>query len=228
MGVKIRIVCATRQPAEQFAANTALGRSLALYRFPFLELRLFPNNSAGLPVVYNTALNESVGNPAILVFIHDDVHLLDFYWPERVLQGLQNFDIIGLAGNKRRVPSQPSWMFLDDRFTRDAAENFSGVVAHGKSWPAQIISYYGTPGQEVKLLDGLMLAANSETLLAKSVRFDEKFDFHFYDLDFCRQAENQNLRMGTWPIQVMHESGGALGTPGWRLCYENYLAKWGT
>ncbi|HWJ34472.1 MAG TPA: glycosyltransferase [Steroidobacteraceae bacterium] len=178
--------------------------------------------------MYNTALRESVADPAILMFIHDDVHLLDFYWPEKLLQGLQSFDIIGLAGNKRRVPGQPSWMFLDDKFARDAAENFSGVVAHGKSWPAQIISYYGAPGQEVKLLDGLMMAANSETLLAKNVRFDELFDFHFYDLDFCREAESRGLRMGTWPIQVMHESSGALGSPGWRRCYETYLTKWQT
>jgi GT2 family glycosyltransferase len=226
MSVKIKIVCATRQGADGFTANTALGRSLALYRFPFLELRLFPNNSAGLPSVYNTALRESADDPAILVFIHDDVHLLDFFWPERILQGLQSFDIIGLAGNRRRVPRQPSWFFLDDKFTRDVAENLSGVVAHGRQWPAQVISYYGPPSQEAKLLDGLLLAANSEILLAKGVSFGEEFDFHFYDLDFCRSAEARGLRMGTWPIQVMHESGGALGTPIWRENYEKYLAKW--
>jgi hypothetical protein len=226
MAVKIKIVCATREAPENFATATALGRSLTLYRFPFLELRLFASNSAGLPDVYNTALEESAGDPATLMFVHDDIHLLDFFWPERILQGLQSFDVIGLAGNKRRLPRQPSWFYADDKFTRDAPENLSGVVAHGKSWPAQGISYYGAPNQEVKLLDGLLLAAGSEMLLSKNLRFDEQFDFHFYDLDFCRQAEVQGLRMGTWPIQVMHESVGVMGTPGWRRNYEKYLAKW--
>jgi GT2 family glycosyltransferase len=226
MSIIIRIVCPTRASPEEFATTTALGRSLALYRFPFLQLRLFANGNPGIPVVYNTALRESADDPAILVFIHDDIHLLDFFWPEKIVQGLQSFDIIGLAGNKRRVPRQAGWMFLDDKFTRDAPENLSGVVAHGKSWPAAGISYYGATGQECKLMDGLMLAAKSETLLSKNVGFDETFDYHFWDLDFCRQAERQGLRMGTWPMQVMHESGGNFSGPSWRENYQKYLIKW--
>jgi hypothetical protein len=159
---KVRVVCATRETADDFAAKTALGRSLTLYN-PLFELRLFARNSSGLPRLYNAAIREAVSDPAILVFIHDDVHLLDFYWPARIAQGLARFDILGLAGNRRRVAGQPAWRFLDDKFTRDQRENLSGVVAHGKSWPADYISAYGDPGYEVKLLDGLMLAARSDT-----------------------------------------------------------------
>jgi hypothetical protein len=225
MSVKVRLVCATRESAEDFAARSALGRSLRLYMSLF-ELRLFPQNSRGLPFVYNTAIRESAADPATLVFIHDDVHLLDFYWPARILNGLQKFDIIGLAGNRRRADGQPAWRFLDATFARDDRENLSGIVAHGKGWPADYISAYGMPGQEVKLLDGVMLAARSETLLSKNLFFDEIFDFHFYDLDFCRAAEHRGLRMGTWGISVMHESDGAFGTPGWQEGYARYLSKW--
>jgi hypothetical protein len=225
MSAKLRVVCATRETPEDFSARTALGRSLALYA-PLFELRLFPSNSAGLPHVYNTAIRESAGDPAILMFVHDDVHLLDFYWPARIAQGLARFDVLGLAGNRRRVPGQPAWRFLDDKFTRDQRENLSGVVAHGRHWPADYVSAYGAPGQEVKLLDGFLLAVHSTTLLGKQVLFDETFDFHFYDLDFCRTAELRGLRMGTWGISVMHESDGAFGTPGWQLGYQRYLSKW--
>jgi hypothetical protein len=225
MSTKVRVVCATRETTENFTARTALGRSLALYASLF-ELRLFPRNSSGLPVVYNTAIRESAADPAILIFLHDDVHLLDFYWPTRVAQGLAKFDILGLAGNRRRVPRQPAWRFIDDKFTRDDRENLSGVVAHGKNWPADYFGAYGPPGHEVKLLDGVMLAARSETLLSKDVLFDEAFDFHFYDLDFCRTAEQRGLRMGTWGISIMHESNGVFGSPQWRDGYERYLAKW--
>jgi hypothetical protein len=190
------------------------------------ELRLFPENTQGLPAVYNMALREAAVNPAILVFVHDDVHLLDFYWPTRITQGLAKFDIIGLAGNRRRTPRQPGWRYRDEGFTLDERENLSGVVAHGKNWPADQIGAYGPPGYEVKLLDGLLLAAHSQVLLAKNVMFDEAFDFHFYDLDFCRRAEVQGLRMGTWGISTMHESNGVFGSPGWRQGYERYLAKW--
>lgn len=225
MGTKVRVVCATRVSAQEFATGTALGRSLALYG-PLCELRLFASNSAGLPTLYNSAIREAADDPAVLVFLHDDVHLLDFYWPTRIIQGLETFDILGLAGNRRRVPAQPAWRFLDDRFTKDQRENLSGIVAHGKGWPAEYISAYGPPGYEVKLLDGVLLAAHSATLIARSVRFDPTFDFHFYDLDFCRTAERQGLRMGTWAISVMHESDGSFGSAGWRRGYEHYLAKW--
>jgi len=225
MNTKVRIVCATRETSARFGVATALGRSLRLYPTLF-ELRLFPQNARGLPCVYNTAIREAAADPAILVFIHDDVHLLDFYWPTRIVHGLAKFDIIGLAGNRRRVAGQPAWRFTDENFTRDDREHLSGVVAHGKNWPADYISAYGSPGYEVKLLDGVLLAAHAQTLLAKNVLFDERFDFHFYDLDFCRTAEARGLSMGTWGISAMHESDGAFGTPAWRQGYVRYLEKW--
>jgi hypothetical protein len=225
---KFRVVCATRETESRFAAHTALGRSLALFPYPFVELRLFSSNSTGLPKLYNIALREAASDPAILVFVHDDVQLLDFFWPNHVFQGLRAFDVIGLAGNKRRVPGQPAWRFTDDRLTRDEKENLSGVVAHGSSWPPQYVSYYGQPYQQVKLLDGLMLACRSETLLSRNIFFDEVFDFHFYDMDICRQAELHELRLGTWSISALHASDGRFDTPSWRAAYATYLAKWNT
>jgi GT2 family glycosyltransferase len=225
MSFKVRVVCATRETAENFPSRTALGRSLRLYG-PQFELRLFSRNTAGLPLAYNTAIREAGADPAVLVFIHDDVHLLDFYWPARIHDGLAQFDIIGVAGNRRRVDRQPTWRCVDDKFTPDARENVSGIVAHGRNWPADFIGAYGPPGYEVKLLDGVMLAARSETLLSKNLFFDERFDFHFYDLDFCRAAEQRGLRLGTWAICVMHESNGSFDTPAWREGYARYLEKW--
>jgi GT2 family glycosyltransferase len=224
--LKIQIVCATRHSAERFHVDTALGRALALYPFPFVKLRLFPNNSLGLSTVYNLALRDLRHEPALVLFIHDDVHLMDIYWPDRIVQGLAAFDIVGVVGNVRRLPNQPSWRFIDVQMTFDEAKYLSGAIAHGAGWPAQRVSYYGTIGREVRLLDGVLLAARSEVLLSRDVLFDEQFDFHFYDLDFCRQAERQRLRMGTWPIPIVHESGGGLGGPAWTQNYTRYLAKW--
>jgi GT2 family glycosyltransferase len=71
-----------------------------------------------------------------------------------------------------------------------------------------------------------MLACRSKTLLDNGLHFDERFNFHLYDLDFCRQAEQKGLRMGTWPISVIHESGGSFGSPSWKDGYQEYLGKW--
>jgi len=229
MNVSFRFVCATRESAADFPTKTALGRSLAPYlRSPSVELKLFAGNRQGLPKLYNAAIREAAARPAVLIFIHDDVHLCDFFWAMHVTSGLRVFDVIGLAGNKRRVPRQPSWYHLDERFTPDTAQNLSGIVAHGSSFPPGNVSWYGAPGQQVKLLDGLFLAVHSQTLLAQHIEFDERFDFHFYDLDFCRQAEARNLRLGTWTISVIHESAGNFASESWRSAYERYLQKWGS
>jgi hypothetical protein len=228
---KIRFVCATRLDRDDFFSQSALGRSLPLYQhYPGnqpIELRLFKNNRDGLPTIYNTAIEEAKRDPAILVFIHDDVFLNDWHWAHHLLEGLHTFDVVGIAGNLRRVPRQPSWMYLDDRFTRDSAENLSGVIGHGAGFPnLKELSVYGRPGQEVKLLDGVMMAVRSELLMTTGLRFDPRFTFDFYDLDFCRQAEVRGIRMGTWAISTIHASWGKLGKPSWRSAYEVYLAKY--
>ena len=228
----IRFVCATRKTSEEFFSSAPLGRSLALYRtFPTLhriELRLFKENRKGLPAVYNTAIQEARDKPAVLVFVHDDVYLSDFYWAQHLIDGLRHFEVVGLAGNRRRVSRQASWMYLNDQFLRDAAHNLSGVLGHGKGFPDLIeLSAYGEPGQEVKLLDGVLLAARSATLLRHNLHFDPRFGFHFYDLDFCRQAELRGIRMGTWPLSLIHASAGNLGVEEWRSAYRAYLEKYG-
>jgi Glycosyltransferase like family len=224
---KIRIVCATRQERESFYSATALGRSLSLYRPPAVDLRLFPANTQGLSSVYNVALTESASESEILLFVHDDVHLCDFHWADRLREGLFAFDVIGLAGNRRRVPGQPGWGMTDQKLTGDARGNYSGTVAHGRGFPPDSIDVFGPSGQSVALLDGVFLAVRSQTLQSKSLRFDERFAFHFYDLDFCRQVSQAGLTMGTWPISVVHESKGAYASSSWRRGYEIYLEKWG-
>lgn len=223
---RIRFVVATRETRDNFTTHTAMGRSLSLYRYDFVEVRLSYENKRGLPEIYNLAIEEAKSDPAILVFVHDDVHLLDYFFADRVLRSLDKFQLIGLAGNKRRVPRQPSWAFVDDKLTWDLPENLSGVVGHGKTFPPSNLSVFGMPGQEVKLLDGLMLIARSKTLVENDLRFDEAFDFHFYDMDLCRQAEAKSVSMGTFALPVIHESGGHFGSEAWRKGYQSYLDKW--
>jgi hypothetical protein len=226
--LKLRVVCATRKTKESFFTETALGRSLKMY--PFLsrvELRLFAENERGLSTVYNQAIEEVKDFPAILIFVHDDVYITDFFWVQRVLEALKLFNVVGAVGNKRRVPKQPGWCFLNENLQADVGENLSGIVGHGKGFPCNKLTFFGPALQEVKLLDGLFLAAPSQTLIDHNLRFDERFSFHFYDLDFCRQVELKELKMGTCAISLVHESTGAFRTDPWRHAYQVYLEKWG-
>ena len=81
--------------------------------------------------------------------------------------------------------------------------------------------------KRVKLLDGVMLAVRSETLIDKDLRFDARFKFHFYDMDFLSASRGEGIRMGTWAISLVHASAGMLGVEPWRAAYLDYLAKYG-
>jgi GT2 family glycosyltransferase len=223
----IRVVCATRVSRDKFLSNTALGKSIKSYiEVSTAEVKLYAENSTGLSEIYNKAIEESTNSPAILVFVHDDIVLYDFFWSERIRDGVEKFDIAGLAGNLRRVSKQPSWAFVNDSFNWDLASNLSGTVAHGVTFPLNKVLPFGPSNQECKLLDGVFLAVKSELLIKSNLRFDENFKFHFYDLDFCRQAELKNLTMGTIPLSIVHESGGSFNSEAWRNSYQLYLSKW--
>jgi len=179
-----------------------------------------------LSVIYNSAIERFSDEPCILVFAHDDLYILDFYWMHSVFNGLHHFGIVGCAGNMSRVPFQPSWAFKNIDFEWDFPQNLSGIIGHGKQFPPEGLAVFGPPFQQVKLLDGLFLAAFSDTLKKTNLRFDERFDFHFYDMDFCRQAEQLGVSMGTIPLSIVHESGGGYASSSWRESYEKYLQKW--
>ena len=205
------------------------GRMLAFYNYPFVEIALYPENATGLSTIYNLEIEKAKDNPAILVFAHDDITLTDFYWPNQILNGLKLFDVLGVAGNKRWTRGQPSWAFKeikDGKLIWDDKENLSGIVAHGDGFPPKNLSRFGPTGQAVELLDGLILVADSKKLVESGVRFDEQFDFHFYDLDFCRTARGAGLTLGTWPISVIHQSGGNYSSDGWKRSYTKNITKW--
>jgi hypothetical protein len=225
----VRLVCGTRSSREQFLTETALGRSLKLFeRMPDVELQLFDSNTRGLSTIYNAAIDDAKQNPAHLVFLHDDVWIIDLFWAERIRESLARFDVVGLAGNIRRLPKQPSWAITPE-LVWENRQFLSGCVGHGKGgFPCDIASNFGPSQKDCKLLDGLFLSVDSDTLTRSGLRFDEQFEFHFYDMDFCRQAELRRLRMGTWPISVVHESQGAYNSPGWKAGYELYFAKYGS
>jgi GT2 family glycosyltransferase len=222
----IDLVCATRLSSDEFWGKSALGLSLRrLLHEQRLVPRVFFENRRGLPSLYNERIAAADAAP-VLCFIHDDVWLDDHFVFEHLLAGVHAFDVIGVAGNKRRAPGQPSWAFASTEFKWDDRANLSGVVSHGPS-PFGQISAFGPVPAACEMLDGVLLAARRDVLRAAGVGFDERFEFHFYDMDFCRSARSAGLRLGTWPVAITHQSEGGFGSNGWIESYKKYLGKWG-
>ena len=223
----IEFVSATRSTLEDFKSSTALGRSLPRLRYnPTIVSRVTTENTTGLPTLYNRAIDTD-NEHDILVFLHDDVFIDDYFIGQRIVEGLKNFDVIGLAGTRRRLPGQQIWASIDEDLQVFDMKYLSGMLAHLVQGDQFVMSLYGSTPAPCELLDGVFLAARKSKLRAAGVRFDERFKFHYYDLDFCRTARNAGLRLGTWPIAVTHESGGLFGSSSWKEAKAVYFDKWG-
>ena len=224
---RIHVISATRLEEPQFWRDSALGQSLLSWRnHPELVFHISYANKSGLPSVYNEHIN-SKNQRDILLFVHDDVWLDVDDWANRIRKGLGRFDVLGVAGNRRLGPKQPAWAFhtIDTQGFHWDTAFLSGQVAHGKKGGGSVMRYGPVP-MECQALDGVLIAARCDNLLKAKVRFDERFKFHFYDLDFCRSASMAKLLMATWDIPITHQSGGAFGSTEWHMGYRKYLDKW--
>lgn len=221
----IEIISATRLEEGEFWDRAALGISLRrLAHDTRLVARVTFSNQRSLPDIFNARIS-ALDSFDLLVFMHDDVWIEDSFLADRVVEGLRTYDVIGVVGNRRRVRYQPAWCVSDTKFTWDDKANLSGSIAHGAQAFAPV-SFYGAVPADCELLDGVFLAARKSALLHNGVLFDPRFEFHFYDMDFCRSARQRGLRLGTWPICLTHQSGGSYGTQKWREKYRLYIEKW--
>jgi len=225
----LRIVAATRLDPLSFDRHTLLGRSVRQFLVPDeVCVDVAYANTRGLSEVFNAGLERASAHD-VIVFTHDDVRINDWFLRERLREALERFAVVGVAGNRRRVPRQPAWAHLDPQ-TLDDRANLSGAVAHFcdglHEGLRDEIRFFGEVPAAVKLLDGVFFASTVGTLRDAGIRFDPQFRYEFYDLDFCRSCERAGLTMGTWPIAITHASGGKFGSAEWRDAYARYLAKW--
>ena len=228
----IFLVCASRTPRQLFERATLLGRSWR--RLP-KELRpalfLHPGNegpqAVGLSEHYNAAIDQ-LPTDALLVFVHDDIYLHDWFLIDQLQMGLKQFDVIGVVGCSHPFVNQPGWSVQIDSNglarTVISQVGASGVINHfDPAHPHPDV--FGLTRQEVELLDGCLLACYRSTLIEHQLRFDPCFRFHCYDTDFCRSARVKGLRLGTWPITVTHQSVGSYDTS-WEIAARKFIHKW--
>ena len=228
------LVTASRAAPQDFYTHTALGRSVQRLRAAgvALKVRAACHNREPLAKVYNAAMEPGFADHTV-VFVHDDVVIEDHHIAPRLHDALQHFDLVGLAGCVQRLPGQPAWLF-PQRVGRWAPRGqLLGCVGHDTTGtPGAVrrlrkVNHFGATRQRAALLDGVLLAVRGQMLQDAALRFDPALAFDFYDLDFCRQAEQRGLRAGVWPLAITHLSAGNFDSPSWRRTYPIYLEKWG-
>jgi hypothetical protein len=227
------VVCATKDASDGFFDHAYLGRSLR--RIPESmrpAVHLYADNSGaaarGLGELYNDAL-DTLDSSQIAVFVHDDVFLNDWFIGARVNEGLQRFDVLGIAGSGNPDLRHPAWGQAFDA-DLNAIGVQPGLEASGAISQFDYLdphpTYFGPTPLACRLLDGLLLAGHVGRWRHVGLRFDPQFRFHHYDLDLCRAAESVGLSIGTWPISVTHNSQGRRDTASFRDSATRYLEKW--
>jgi len=183
----------------------------------FLEKAGYTNNCSilfenkeGLSKVYNKFINESYKNKKI-IFIHDDVLIEDLFWEEKLNIAFEKYNIVGLAGSRKvDLSKPPAWHLMSDK------QDHCGEVAH--SHQKQVwTTCFGPTESRVLVMDGLFIAVDINSLLKTGLKFDEKFDFHHYDITFCLNANRNKIKMGVTPIRVIHFGlGDSMNTEDWQ------------
>lgn len=219
----IQLVAATRHSEEGFWAISLLGKSLKGFHRHRLPIRICFSNSKPLADHYNEAIN-AVSPSTVLVFCHDDVDLGPEPLEPQLEAALSRFDLVGVAGNQRHQRGQIAWWL--DPHSGDWDQPFlSGALRHGTPERSHL-DVFGPVPMPVQLLDGVFLAARADTLQRSGVCFDPRFAFHHYDLDICRTATRAGLTLGTWPLPLIHASGGMPAGAVWDRSQQCYLRKW--
>jgi hypothetical protein len=201
-------VIATEKTKEVFDKNSQI--SLFLDKMGFLaKAKIFYENKTGLPTLYNRFITENNKDKKI-IFVHDDVLIEDLFFEEKLDLAFEKYDIVGLAGSKKcDLTRPPAWHLMSEK------QDHVGEVAHSSNkivWT----TCFGPTNDRALVLDGLFLAVNVKRLLDTGTKFDERFDFHHYDITFCLKANQNKLKMGVAPIKVTHFGlGDSMNTPEW-------------
>jgi hypothetical protein len=200
--------------------DTLLYRSLQNLQIG--DFHFFEQNRRGLPDCYNEWLDRLAGTDRILVLAHADVSITDAFVREKLNEAIRQFQIVGLAGSAHFDPRAPvpcyAWGVWPAQYLSGAVEQSLGN--NQSAW-----FVLGPTPRRCVVLDGLLLAVDVRKI--GSVRFDPRFDFHHYDLDFCLTAHTHGLTLGTTNVHAYHASLGDFTSAEYRRSMQTFRAKWG-
>lgn len=190
-----------------------------------IELKLKHNNTkVGLSQYYNECIDTYANVCDYMIFVHDDVEFINMDLAYQIEKGMEKFDVLGVAGCiSPQIKNQNLWHLMADR------KNLRGFAGH--TWEGTgnelLLTVFGPSPSRVAIIDGVFIAINSKRVLETNTRFDEKFMFHHYDMDFSMSCNMNKLKIGTWPILLDHSSPGLREfTKDWNESNEYFKNKW--
>lgn len=169
---------------------------------------------------YNRGVAQSRGE--VLVFSHDDIEIHAADFRTRLLDHLNHFDLIGVAGTTLLAGPALGWAGPPNVYGQLGqyvrAKNFFEAAIF--SAPARRIG-------NMQALDGVFFAGHRRVIDATP--FDEQIftGFHHYDIDFTYRAFRAGFKLGVCcDLDLIHFSAGAFGDA-WKQSAERFMQKHG-
>lgn len=171
----------------------------------FLDKTFFiTENKTGLSKAYNKFLFD---NPIydIVIFVHDDVSIVDGLILEKIEEAHKSYDIVGIAGGVNPIIREPAlWHLMCGGF----GPNLRGAAGHYLPDGQSSVTYFGQTPARVALIDGVFMSVNVKRIKEAQWKFNENYDFHHYDLSSSLDANKKKLKLGVTPIDIIHASPG--------------------
>jgi tetratricopeptide (TPR) repeat protein len=181
----------------QFAAMAA-SYDRALAGWPHEIVRVA--DATSLAAGYNRGFARATGD--IVVFTHDDVEIIATDFGDRLVRGLRECDVLGIAGATRATG--PAWPFAGWPYLHGSV-----IYPDDKGYRVTVYSRTVPLARGIRVMDGVFLATRRE--IAASIGWDaETCDgFHCYDVDFTLRAAQAGLRLAVASdLGVVHRSYG--------------------
>jgi hypothetical protein len=159
----------------------------------------------------------------VIIFCHDDIEFLSNGTPNYLVEDLEKYDVVGVAGTSRLLDGK--WYSSGGKYahghvahTADQGSRRYQVCVYGKNLSGPVVG-------NIQALDGLFFAVRKCVL--NNVDFDESFNgFHLYDLDFTFTAYLCGFRLAIdRRISLLHRSGGRYDV-NWKFYYDNFNRKY--
>jgi len=151
--------------------------------------------------------NDQINDNSIIVFIHEDVNVLDNHFIDKINTVFSEKPEIGVLGVKGvKQISKEGWWF--DEKNKPVGHIIEGI--DGKNITEGKHTVYGTVGyiDDVTAVEGCLLAVRS-SIFKSDVAFDTKtykYDRDMYAMDLCVQALLKGYKVCVADILIYHHS----------------------
>lgn len=150
---------------------------------------------------------DEYGGYDVVVFLHDDIILNDCMIYEKLVEAKnRGMDVVGVAGGKGWVPPpdrSAHWGWT----SASRSCGMAGIVNHVSPEGKLFASHYGETPTRTLTVDGCFMVFMNKAL-DKGLRFNQKYDFDFYDMALSMDAYKLGLKTGVEPVLLTHLSRG--------------------